>query len=74
MAKKEFKEIYSFEVLDAIKNGERVFVLDKQDYSVKLLNDEKISVVLKLIEKVRENKSNRYLLWTEKETKDEHKN
>lgn len=69
MAKKEYNEIYSFEVLDAVKKGERVFVLDKQDYTVKLLNDEKISVVLKLIEKVRENKGNRYLLWTEKETK-----
>jgi hypothetical protein len=73
MAKKEYKEVYAFEVVRAIKEGEKVYALDKQDYSVKLLNDEKISVVLELIENVREDKSDRYLLWTEKETEDEHK-
>ena len=74
MAKKEYREIYAFEILDAIKDGEKVLVLDKQDYAVKLLNDEKISVVFKLIEKVVKNKGNRYLVWTEKETEDEHRN
>ncbi len=72
MAKREYKEVYTFEVVSAIKEGEKVFVLDKQDCSVKLLNDEKISVVFELIAKVSEDKS-RYLLWTEKETEDEHK-
>ena len=66
--KKEYKEIYEFRVVDAIEKGERVFVLDKQDCSVKLLNDEKISVVLALLKKVRNEDGNRYLLWTEKET------
>lgn len=73
MAKKEYKEIYEFEVVGKIGDSEKVFVLDKQDNSVTLLNDEKISVVLELIEKAREDKSNRYLFWTEKETEDEHK-
>jgi hypothetical protein len=73
MAKKEYKEIYSFEVVDAIKKGEKVFVLDKQYHSVTLLNDEQISVFFELIKKVSED-DNRYLLWTEKETEDEHRN
>ena len=74
MAKKECHEVYAFEVLSKIEKGEKCFVLDKQDYSVTLLNDEKITVVFELIGKARNDKSDRFLLWSEKETKDEHRN
>ena len=58
-----YNTIYRFEVLEKITAGERVWVTDRQNKSVALLNDMDVASAVKIVN--TENKTRRYEFWVE---------
>lgn len=57
-----YKEIYSFNVDDALACGREVHVLDKSNGTSEVINDMTIRRALEIIDKARA--SDRYYFWT----------
>ena len=60
-----YKSVYSFLVMGKLTEGAKVYVLDKKEKFVALLNDNTITKVLALLQDAEKNEE-RYLFWTEK--------
>lgn len=58
----KYNTIYSFEVFDKIGVGERVWVTDRQNKSVALINDMDVKSAVQIVN--AENRSRRYEFWT----------
>ena len=56
-----YNTIYSFKVFDKINEGKQVFMLDRQNQSVALLNDMDTESAVKVVNS--ENNENRYQFW-----------
>lgn len=56
-----YKTIYSFEVFNTVNEGKQVFVLDRQNKSVALINDMDVQSAVKIVN--AENKASRYEFW-----------
>lgn len=63
---KTFEGVYSFDVIREIKKGKLVYVLDKEEQTVKCVND---MIVDKLAEVLKnsETEKTRYMFWKEVE-------
>lgn len=61
----KYKIIYSFEVFDKIGEGKQVYVLDRQNKSVTLINEMDANSAVKI---VYTEKSNRFEFWIEETT------
>ncbi len=66
--KETYNNVYSFLVMGKLTQGEKIYVLDKKEKTVALLNDNKITEVLALLKDAEKNEE-RYLFWTETENK-----
>ena len=67
-----YKQIYQFEVVDKISSGKQVYVLDRHNKSVALLNEMDMKSAVKIVN--AENKDRRYDYWIceeREENKDE---
>lgn len=62
---KTYKTIYRFEVFEKITNGKNVWVTDRQNKSVALINDMDANSAVKLVN--TENRAGRYEFWVEGE-------
>lgn len=56
-----YKTIYSFEVFGKVNEGYQVFVLDRQNKSVALINDMDVQSAVKIVN--AQNKASRYEFW-----------
>lgn len=63
---KTYKTIFTFEVFEKINDGEQVYVLDRQNKSVALLNDMDAQSAVKIVNE--KSKEGRYEFWYEKES------
>lgn len=63
-----YEEIYSFNVIDAVKEGKQVYVLDRKTKEVIYVNGME---VFDLCEILKSTKKNRYEFWIEKENEAE---
>ena len=63
-----YKTIYSFEVFGKVNEGYQVFVLDRQNKSVALINDMDVRSAVKIVN--AENKASRYEFWICKESEE----
>lgn len=70
---KTFESVYSFDVLREIKKEKLVYVLDKEEQTVKCVND---MIVDKLAEVLKnsETEKTRYAFWIEKEVEETEEN
>lgn len=59
-----YKEIYSFNVIDAVQEGEQVYVLDRKTKEVIYVNGME---VFDLCEILKSTEKKRYEFWVEKE-------
>lgn len=64
---KHYKKIYSFNVIDEIKNGKRVMMLDKQDEKVYPAGDVKSSYLFNAIES---DEKERFEFWAVEESEE----
>ena len=58
-----YNTIYSFEVFDKINEGKNVFVTDRQNRSVALINDMDVESAVRVVN--AENRTRRYEFWIE---------
>lgn len=65
--KETYTNIYSFLVMGKLTEGAKIYVLDRKEKTVELLNDKTITKVLALLKDAEKNEE-RYLFWTEKES------
>lgn len=56
-----YKTISAWRVLDEIENGKQVFMLDRQNNSVALVNDLNVNSAVKVLNS--DDKENRYAFW-----------
>lgn len=63
-----YETIRSYWVIDEIKNGKKVYVLDRKNRTVHLVNVAPVGDVIKAIESEEEG---RYIYWSETEVADE---
>ena len=63
-----YNTIYSFEVFGRIKEGEQVFVLDRQNKSVALINDMDVTSAVSIVN--ADNRSKRYEFWVCEESEE----
>lgn len=63
-----YKNIYSFDVLGKIKDGNQVYVLDRQNQSVALLNDMDVQSAVKIVN--AENRTGRFDFWIVEEVEE----
>lgn len=59
----------SYWVIDRIKSGKRVLVLDRKAKSIDVVNDMTVDKMLAVLNSAKED-SDRYEFWTEEEEKD----
>lgn len=65
----EYKSIYSFQVFEKISEGNQVYVLDKQNKSVALVNDMDVQSAVRLTKASDDKK--RFDFWICEETEEE---
>ena len=65
--KETYTSIYSFLVMGKLTEGAKIYVLDRKEKTVELLNDKTITKALVLLKDAEKNEE-RYLFWTEKES------
>lgn len=63
-----YKTVYSFEVFDKINKGEQVWVTDRHNKSVALLNDMDAQSAVQIVNAT--SNENRYDFWTCKESEE----
>lgn len=63
-----YKLVYNFEVLDKLRSGGEVYVLDRESRSVSRMSKLNVIEVVKIID--HDNKDNRYEMWETIGTKD----
>ena len=63
-----YNPIYSFEVFDKINEGKKVWVTDRHNKSVALINDMDVNSAVKIVN--AENKSKRYEFFTCEESEE----
>ena len=68
-----YKTVYPCWVLDEVKSGKEVFVLDKSCRSIESINDMTIKRALGLIESAEKSKNGRYEFWYEETETEETK-
>ena len=63
-----YKLVYNFEVLDKLRSGGEVYVLDRESRSVSRMSKLNVIEVVKIID--HDSKDNRYEMWEAIGTKD----
>lgn len=64
-----YRDIYAFWVIDEVKKGKTVYVLDMQEKTVGIINNMTVDKAIAVLNSAEEN-SNRYVFWVE-ETEEE---
>lgn len=64
-----YKKVYNWKVFDEIEDGKRVYMLDRQNQSVALLNDMDAQSAVKVVNSTDD--ENRYDFWTCVESEEE---
>lgn len=64
----KYRKVYPWNVIDEVKNGKAVFVLDKLLLKVSVVNEMRLNDVIRITENEEEN---RYEFWCIEETKAE---
>ena len=67
----KFKNIYFFEVISKIENGETVYVLDRLIKTINCINEMKVDDVVSILNESRGNQNNRFDFWIEEITEEE---
>lgn len=62
---KTFENVYSWSVIDEIKNGRLVYCLDREEQKVFCVNDIPVENYVAILKYCREEDTNRYLFWYE---------
>lgn len=70
MKKVIYRDLYNFEVLDKLNDGERVFVLDKALGEARLINAMTVTELMEILTSSRKEET-RYIFWIIKEAEDE---
>lgn len=61
-----YKNLYDFEVIDKLVNGERVYVLDREFGEVYIVNGMTVNELMQTLANSRKEET-RYVFWTVKE-------
>ena len=67
---KTYESVYSFVVIDKIREGKTVFVLDKENEKVMKVNELTVDQLMRLLRN-DESTPNRYYFWYSEETDNE---
>lgn len=65
-----YNNLYTFEVLDKLEDGERVFVLDKEIGEVRIANNMKVDELFQALATSRKEET-RYVFWTAEEAEED---
>ena len=65
----KFEHIYSFQALDSVDGGKKVYVLDKKTRTVANVADMRVGMLTDLLKKAKDDES-RFDFWIEKEEKE----
>lgn len=69
MGKVIYRDLYDFEVLDKLNDGNRVFVLDKALGEARLINAMTVTELMETLTSSRKEET-RYMFWIAKEAED----
>jgi sortase (surface protein transpeptidase) len=64
----KYEKIYAFQVLDKIKGGKTVYMLDRQQFYVCIVNDIRVCILMDVLN--TKDTTNRYEFWIEEVTED----